>query len=136
MQGRAFLDVARDVFLQTKEPYWRATVIHAYYALMLECRDALARWGVPIVPRQNAHSAVRLRFLYASDSDLKAIGSKLDDWGRYRNDASYNLTLLRHFTSNALAQRAIKEVTAALTLLDAIEADPVRRAAAIASFPP
>jgi hypothetical protein len=136
MQGRAFLDVARDVLLQAKEPHWRATVIHAYYALMLECRDALARWGIPIVPRQNVHSAVRLRFLYASDPDLKEIGSKLDDWGRHRNDASYNLTFQRQFATDALAQRAIKEVATALALLDAIETDSARRAAAIASFPP
>ena len=136
MQGRDFLDVARDVLFQAKEPYWRATVIHAYDALMLECRDAPARWSISIVPRQNAHSAVRLRLLYASDFDLKEIGSKLDDWGRYRNDASYNLTFQRQFASDALAQRSIKEVTAALVLLDAIEADPARRAAAIASFQP
>ncbi len=136
MKGRGFLDVARDVLSKATEPHWRATVIHAYYALMLECRDALARWSISIAPRQNVHSAVRLRFLYASDPDLKRIGSKLDDWGQHRNDANYNLVPLRQFASDALAQRAIKEVTATLALLDAIEADPLRLRAAIASFPP
>jgi hypothetical protein len=136
MQGRAFLDVARDVLPKATEPHWRATVIHAYYALMLECRDALARWGVSIPPHQNVHSAVRLRFLFASDTDLKKIGSTLDDWVRHRNDASYNLAFLRKFATDALALRAINEVIVALALLDAIESNPARRAAAIASFPP
>jgi hypothetical protein len=136
MLGRAFLDVARDVLSRATEPHWRATVIHAYYALMLECRDALSRWSIPIVLHQNVHSAVRLRFLFASDPDLKVIGTTLDDWGRHRNDASYNLTSVRKFATDALAQRAIKEATTALALLDAIEANSGRRAAAIASFPP
>jgi hypothetical protein len=136
MRGKAFLDVARDLQPKAAEPYWRATVIHAYYALILECRDALTRWGISISPRQNVHSAVRLRFLYASDPELKQIGSALDDWGRHRNEASYNLAPLRKFTTNSLAQRSIVEVTAVLDLLDAIESDSIRRAAAVASFPP
>lgn len=95
MQGRDFLEVAQALVGGTKEVHWRATVIHAYYALILECRDALTRWSVPIAPRQNVHSAVRLRFLFASDPDLKRIGSTLDDWVRHRNDARYNLALCR-----------------------------------------
>ncbi|MHB1425238.1 MAG: hypothetical protein ACYC3I_18870, partial [Gemmataceae bacterium] len=43
---------------------------------------------------------------------------------------------LRKFATDALAQRAINEVGVALALLDAIKGDAVRRAAAIASFPP
>lgn len=136
MQGRAFLEVARELFPGTTEAHWRAAVIHAYYALFLECRDALTRWGITIPPHQNVHSVVRLRFLYASDPDLKELGRNLDHWGRYRNQASYNLAALAIFTANNLAQDAIQEIDAALAVLDAIEADPARRAAAIAAFPP
>jgi len=136
MQGRAFLEVAREVVTGTTEAHWRATVIHAYYALFLECRDALKRWGITIPARQNAHSAVRLRLMYAANADLKSISWKLDDWCRYRNQGNYDLGVLPRFATDAFAHDAIRETTAALALLDAIEADPIRRTVAIAAFPP
>jgi hypothetical protein len=136
MQGRAFLTVARELVRGSTEAHWRATTIHAYYALFLECRDALTRWSIAIPPHQNVHSSVRLRFLYAAEVDLNSIGRALDKWCRYRNQASYHLSGLPRFTTDAFAQDALTEATAALALLDAIEGDPVRRAAAVAAFPP
>lgn len=136
MQGRAFLDVARTLVFTATEPYWRATVIHAYYALFLECREALRRWGIAFTPRPNVHSAVRLRFHFASDPSLNQLSFALDRWCRKRNDASYDMGTLPAFATGRLAQEAIQETTAALALLDAIDADPARSAAAIAAFPP
>jgi hypothetical protein len=136
MQGRAFLEVARELSLGTTEAHWRATVIHAYYALILECRDVLARWSIAIPLHQSVHSSVRLRFLYATDPDLNDVGRALDKWCQRRNRASYNLSALPDFASGQIAQNAIAEIVAALALLDAIESDPVRRAAARAAFPP
>lgn len=136
MQGRAFLDVARTLVSAATEPYWRATVIHSYYALFLECRETLSRWGVAFTPRPNVHSAVRLRFHYASDPSLKQLSFALDRWCRKRSDASYNMGVLGDFAADRLAQDAIQETTTALALLDAIDSDPARQAAAIAAFPP
>jgi hypothetical protein len=68
MQGREFLDLARELLASgTSARHWRAVVIHAYYALLLECRDAMARWGLPPVPQQQVHAQVRLRLVCASE---------------------------------------------------------------------
>ncbi len=128
--------MAREVILGNTEAHWRAAVIHAYYALFLECREALRRWRIAHLPGQNSHSGVRLRFVYAAEPSLKQLGSALDRWCRKRNEASYNLGTLSDFSTDRLAQDAITEVATALTLLDTIESDPTRRAAAIAALPP
>jgi hypothetical protein len=137
MQGRAFLHVARDLLSTgNTEAHWRAAVVDTYYALMLECRDALIRWGFPTPPRPGVHAAVRLRFAYGGERDLKTIGKHLDRLVRLRNRASSDLGALPEFASAAEAQLAIQDAADAIALLDAIDADPVRRAAAIASIRP
>jgi hypothetical protein len=136
MRGRAFLDLAREVIKGATEVHWRGTVVHAYYALLLECRDALVRWGFPTPPNQGMHASVRLRFTYARDVDLRRIGDKLDGLVRDRNAASYNLQTVPWFGTDAVARRAIQDAADGLTLLDMIDGDAGRRAAAIATITP
>jgi hypothetical protein len=106
------------------------------YALLLECRDALARWGIPPPSRLQVHGQVRIKLIYASDKDLKKIGHKLEILGQIRNEANYDLTDQPTFDTPADAQDAVQEAADGLALLDAIDGDPARRAVAIASVRP
>jgi hypothetical protein len=135
MPGRGFLDVARDVAAGATEYHQRTAVVNAYYALVLECRDALLGWGFTMPRRDNMHTWVRLRFTYATNADLQAIGKALDRLVQQRNRASYDL-LSPMFAAPSVAQNAIQHATDALALLDQIENDSARRSAAIASIRP
>jgi hypothetical protein len=72
----------------------------------------------------------------ATDADLKAIGKEIDLLVQLRNKASYNLRPLPEFASAAKVTRGIQQVASELARLDAINGDPVRRAAAIATIRP
>jgi hypothetical protein len=137
MQGREFLDLARQLLTFGNSPlHWRAVIIHAYYALLLECRDAMIRWALPPLPRQQVHAQVRLRLIYATNRDLKKLGDALEVLNKHRNAASYDLQSLPLFASAKVAQADLQLASDSLSLLDSLDADPLRRAAAITSIQP
>jgi hypothetical protein len=135
MDGRAFLESARALLALPSEANRRTAAGRAYYALLEEGRVALDRWGFPLPPRENIHSWVRLRFTYAASPDLTQVGKTLDELSQLRNRADYHLTSAGRFSSDGPATQAVRDAQAAIDLLDAIEADPARRAAAIAALP-
>ena len=130
MTGRDFLTVARDLVLGSTEAHWRSAIGRAYYALLLECREALSRWGLTYVAR-DVHTSVRLRFFMLANPDLLTIARILEELNELRGKADYRLQPYHAFSSNIRALKAIQDVSDRLDLLDAIDADPVRRANAI-----
>jgi hypothetical protein len=136
MRAREFLDLAREVVGNGGERHWRGAHVHAYYALLLEGREALVRWGFPPPSVHTVHHHVRQKLTFAGDSDLKSIGISLDHLSQRRSWASYLLGPQVRYGSEAAARQSIQQAADALTLLDALEADPVRRAAAVASIRP
>ena len=64
------------------EADWRTAAGRAYYALFIESRDALLRWGFIIRPRDPIHSFVRLTFTRAAHRELKQLGGYLDTLGQ------------------------------------------------------
>ena len=136
MKGREFLDYARSLLPSLREVAARAVVIHAYYGLFLECRDALRRWQFVPPRRENVHTWVRFRFAHAGDRDLQVIGAALADWSRERNFASYDLKYTPSVSWLTLATEAVTKISVVLALLDQIDGDPARRQAAVATITP
>src|SRR4029077_11794912 len=123
MDGREFLLVARELALGATEAHWRSAVGRADYALFLGGLAALERWGFARPPRHQVHAFVRLRFTYASDSDLRRAGKAIDDLVQRRNEADYQIAFYGSFADAAEANRVIREAESNLALLDQVEAD-------------
>lgn len=134
MRGREFLDLAKEMIRGATEKHWRGAAGRAYYALMLECREALLRWGIPMFPNESAHRFVRTRIIVSGGRDARLIVDWFDRLAALRNKADYVLTTLSEFSSSARTRLALQEADSALACLDAIETDPARLAAAIAAI--
>ena len=128
--------MARELADGSSEPHWRSSVGPVYYPLLHEVLGTLQRWGFSLPPRDKVHIFARLKLVYATDPDLKRIGLTLEALGRLRNAADYQLLTSGPFMSARIAVSAVGDSEAAILLLDAIEADPARRTAAVGSIPP
>ena len=136
MDGRAFLEVARVLARTDSEAHRRTAAGRAYYALMLEARDRLRRWGVVPSPRDPVHSFVRLKLVRSTDEELKQIGVSLEKLGKLRNDADYDLADGQgRFQGAGRVDSLIREATESIAMLDRIDGDEIRRAEAIAAIP-
>jgi hypothetical protein len=136
MDGRAFLDVGRELAAGSGEAHWRSGVGRTYYPLLHEVLGAPQRWGFSLPPRDKVHTFARLKLVYVTHPDLKRIGLTLEALGRLRNAADYQLSTSGPFVSARIAVSALADSEAAILLVGAIEADPARRQAAIGSMPP
>ena len=133
MRGRVFLDTARTLLQYDVEDCLRGSAGRAYYALFLEARDLLARWGIQS-PNYQAHLFVRTRFQFSGSPELKQIGDDLYLLSRLRILADYETWHSGPFYDDSESADAIHVSEHAIARLDSIEADPAHRAAAIAAI--
>lgn len=133
MDGRTFLDVARQLVKGPGEAYWRTAAGRCYYALLWEGWAALEGWGLP-VPPHSVHFVVRLRLLNCLDPDLRAVGRRLEALSTLRNFADYKRNVPGPFTTAAIASQAVKETETALQQLDLVGADAARVRVAVADI--
>jgi uncharacterized protein (UPF0332 family) len=135
MDGRAFLAVARALSQGPTEAHRRTAAGRAYYGLFLECRDALLRWGISLPSQSSVHRDVRLRFTIPGHAELFAINLVLEALSRLRTRADYEIATSGHFATANAARNAVTDAENTLARLDALDADPALRSAAIAAFP-
>jgi uncharacterized protein (UPF0332 family) len=133
MNPRKFLDISRRLLTRSAEEDWRTAANRAYYSLFLECRDALARWGFASTKSTSVHFFVRDRFYLTGNAELTPIGNILHELIQLRNRADYDMAAAQFNTAKE-AHKASNRAAAGLQLLDVIEADPTKRAQAIADI--
>jgi hypothetical protein len=80
------------------------------------------------------HAFVKLRFIYSKDQGLTNTGRILEALGDLRNQADYELGYFRAFSSPIQAAEAVRDAEDGLLELTQVDADPSRRAAAIAGI--
>ena len=84
------------------------------------CTKFLARSGggaSTAPPRDKVHTFARLKFVYASDPDLKRIGLTLEALAQLRNAADYQLGTSGPFVSSRIAVSALADAESAVALL-------------------
>ena len=133
MRGRDFLGTASRLTSMKSESDWRSAMSRAYYAFLLEWRDALKRWGFLISPR-NAHRDVYQYFRSPANAELNQLARTFQNLSSKRNQADYDLAPHRYFANSTDAINAVKEAKDGIALLDAIEGDAARLAQAIADI--
>ncbi len=117
MNGREFLRVARHLLGRSGEEYRRTNVGRAYYALFLECRDAVHRWGL-LLPRHNLHQTLRNKFARSHDATLINLSHRLDRLGQWRGQADYQLTETSPYADDSRTRQAIQSAEDGIALLD------------------
>ena len=127
MDGREFLPIARDLSQGATEAYWRTAAGRAYYAVMLEIRDAFIRWGLSAPPQRSVHISVRQRLYTSKDGDMKQVAQMLDLLRDLRGMADYETSSPAKFATNVEALAAVQRAVDALALFDAIDANTPRR---------
>ena len=117
----------------TDESDWRSATSRAYYSLYLECRDAFRRWGFAIPPRVSHRDAYHYLAL-PKNADLNKVGALFQSLGSHRNKADYEMSSLPIFANPSDAVADVKDAKDGFALLDAIESDPARLAAAVTAI--
>lgn len=82
---------------------------------------------------QSRPSEPTILLLYSSDSDLKLVGLTLDRPGRPRNHADYQLSDSERLFAQSRVVEYVRDAARAIDLLDQVDGDDNRRAAAIQS---
>lgn len=111
------MEVARELARSPHGACRRTVAGRACYALMLEVRGWLDRWGIACPPRDKVHSFVRLSLLCSADPGLKQIGLTLKRLSRIRNDADCKVMISAHrFLGPGLVENAIQDAGRAIAI--------------------
>jgi hypothetical protein len=134
MDGRAFLESARLLMTTPTEANRRSAVGRAYYAVLNEARVALERWGFSAPAGADIDDYILSRFDRVLNMDILRVADALDQLGEHREVADYSLSTPGVFADEKGVNHLLQRAEIGIDLLDQIEADPARRAKAVADI--
>ena len=91
MQGRDFLDVAKNLARSQYEASLRSAISRAYYALLNSVVQFLPQLGFHVGQGPGKHGEVHHRLFNSGLEPMVEFSKILDELRRRRNDADYNM---------------------------------------------
>jgi uncharacterized protein (UPF0332 family) len=131
MNPRDFLILAQALAGQTTEAAWRSAISRAYYAAFHVARTLLASLRFVVPRADRAHAYLWLRLHNCGDPQVSQAGADLNALRGDRNEADYDL---QSAIAPAFAQAQVQVAQQVVQTLDAVAADPARRAAITAEM--
>ena len=125
MQGRDFLDVAKNLSRSQFEASLRSAISRAYYALLNTAAQLLMELGFSVEQGPGVHGQVRNRFFNCGIEQLGEFSSTLDELRRQRNEADYNMKS-NAFQNQAICALRIAKAETAIRLLADCDKEPLR----------
>jgi uncharacterized protein (UPF0332 family) len=123
MDGRDFLEVARDLASGSREADWRSAVSRAYYAAFHVARLFMEEVGFTVPRADRAHAHIWLRLANSGDPQTSRAGNELKALREVRNLCDYDL---RRGVVQAFAVAQVKQAEDLIRVLDAGRAEPTR----------
>jgi uncharacterized protein YodC (DUF2158 family) len=120
MRPRDFLNVAEGLASSRSEAARRTATGRAYYAALMECHEALARWGVKIKSEAGMHQKVQRCFDSARDRRLHSVWRALKRLVGLRQAADY-LYGSHIFHDRQLASTAVHLAGHVIETIDLLE---------------
>ncbi len=104
MDGKDFIQVAKDLTKGLSEAHWRSSISRSYYAAFHRSRQFVVRKGTQVPPTGNAHMIVRDCLIASKDPEVSALGSILGDLHAKRRKADYDLDTVMISSTDATMQ--------------------------------
>jgi hypothetical protein len=130
MEPKAFLDLAANLKDGKNEASWRTSVSRSYYALFNLAAQFIRPYFPNVLPRAaEAHKKIYLYLFHCGIEDVELIASDLDDLRTERNDADYQLNLVKFVGKHADA--TYKKASRAIQNFEQVTASEETRKAII-----
>jgi uncharacterized protein (UPF0332 family) len=125
MQGRDFLDVAKNLARSQIEASLRSAISRAYYAMLNSAVQFLIQLGFRVAQGPGKHGEVHHRLFNSGIEPALKFSNMLDELRKRRNDADYNMNSAE-LQNQATCALWVANAELAIILLADCDKEPLR----------